>query len=243
MDYRSFYLDLEFKDLERLKEIIKEPQRGIEKFLICWEEFNSDGIRKPHFHVLLYHDLQTYETLLSYLIGKNGFNLSEIQKEYNKKLGHKGSGGYRFYGRARKGNKIETIQKFITYLHKDGNVYAEGIDQEMLSTAHSDSFENPKLIAKKAKQRLIDYLDSTIKDNAPTTYEDVWNEKKHRFDVNKIYDKDEIVKLIVFYILENPLGLSLSSTAVTGYYNSYLMTKTSLSLDDRYWLCVAKNKY
>ena len=243
MEYRSFYVDLEYSEFDKLKDIIKQPKRGIEKFLICFEEFNKEGLRKPHFHVLLYVTKQTFETLLSYIVSKNAFNLTEKQKLKNKQLGHKGSGGYRMFGRAKKGEALHTIEKFITYLHKDDRVYAEGIDKEMLSIAHSNSFENPKLLQKKAKQTLLDYLDETIKNNCPMDYEDIWDPKDCKNYRYNVYDKDAIIKLIIYYILENPIGLSLSPSAVTGYYNNYLMTKTSLSLDERYELCIAKNKY
>lgn len=232
MDYRSFYVDLEYSHFDKLKDIIKQPKRGLEKFLICHEQFNKEGAFKPHFHVLLYCTKQTFETLLTYIVGKHGFNLKELQKQKNKTLGHKGSGGYRMFGRAKKGEALHTIQKFITYLHKDDKVYSEGIDAEMLSVAHSDSFENPKLLTKKAKQSLLDYLDKLLKD-IPI------NEYTGKYDIDKVF----IIDAIIYYIIDNPTGLSASTTAVAGYYNNFLMHKTTLSREQRFSLLLAKNNY
>ena len=114
---------------ELMDEIIEQLKKyDFKKRFVSHEKVNKKGEVKPHFHVLCEMEtVKPWNAMTAYFISH--YKMKERNKEINEKNGHKGAGGYRSYGDAKK--EVYTPETYTRYIAKDGDVWGDVPAEEL----------------------------------------------------------------------------------------------------------------
>lgn len=223
-EYRTFFMDLHVKELNSVVEKLKEY--NIEKYLVAHEQYNRKGEEKPHIHVLCYTTKQTLTNIVKYFV-----------ETYKLRNTSGKNGGRRKYGTHANGKPIHDMEKFATYLCKDGNVISSfepdqvkqwmnnAYQKEQSSTHMEKALE---ILLKENYSFKPDALESYNKYNNKEDFDVDWNEYC-KIRMNKIRSK------AIDIILSEDLPIALNKNNINKLLKDYIkcsdlpiQTKTTL---------------
>lgn len=207
MKYQAFMAHLDIEHFDYLEEKLQEYNIG--SYII-----GHETSKYPHFHFMVQMEDEEY----------HNFAQAVFKKKF-KLRGRAIKDNPRQYGKV---TNINNLDKMKSYTVKEGN-YRTNLSDEEIKTIYDNSFE--KVDRATEIEKLFVYLDSQVdhfKDKI--IYKDYFGEKKI-VTVSSV--KDKILHHIYLYINTSDNNLSLSRTAVNGYFLKYLRKTELLSLEDR----------
>ena len=107
-NYKTWYFDEEYSEFNNVKEILKSYPFIF--MLMAHEQFNKEGIKKPHYHILVQlepDDDKSWNNFMSVI--KRKYKLVERNKLH--RIKNKGAGGYSCFGTA-KVHDAETYKRY-----------------------------------------------------------------------------------------------------------------------------------
>ena len=232
MDYRTFYLDLEYEVFNDIIEIVEEEKRSIDKYFIVHEQTNKEGKHKPHYHFLIYSSKTNFLSLLAHL--KTIYKLVEKQKLVRK---HNPRGGRALYGTPKKKEIVETYERFITYLCKEQDKQnptyrTKGIDAATIQNCLMDSYKDKETVKQLDLNRLFKHLDNNQNIKEHNSVKDVYSKHTQLLTIQEI--QDTIVWEMVEWIKNTDNQLVFMPTSIKSYFYKYLRTT---QLIDSYTCC------
>lgn len=118
LKYYTFYIDLSEDKFDYVETVVKSYINS--HYLIAYEHYNSKGELKPHFHFIVYCEVNQKNNIYKKILTDH-------------KLFVKGKGGYRPYGMLKK--PIRDPQRLKAYCMKDKNVRTNLPDEELQELA------------------------------------------------------------------------------------------------------------
>lgn len=148
--YKTWTFDEEKSEFDNIHEIIKEY--NFTTYLMSFEEYNSKGVYKPHYHILVEitdNNLKPYNNFIKKI--KFHYKLIEKHKEIRKQKGRK---GYTCF--AVREAECYTPEKYKRYIAKDGLIVGN-IPQEELHKIIEDSRKVKE--KKEWKKKVLEYVE------------------------------------------------------------------------------------
>lgn len=199
--YKTWYFDELAIHIDEVESILKSY--NFPEWLLCHEEFNSEGKPKPHYHILVKlggdGDIKPWNAMMSRF--KNTYKLLQKNKEYRK---NNPKGGYSCFGIIK--GEIYDPETYKKYLCKDGNIRSN-ISPETLKNI---------MTAGQTVKRHKEFKIQCLK------FVEAWYEKNANI-FNKTSHCESTIKTLIldFYIQENAPWCKSSILSMYNYLISY----------------------
>lgn len=205
MKYQAFMAHLDLEHFDYLEEKLQEYNIG--SYIIGHETG-----KYSHFHFMVQMEDEEY----------HNFAQAVFKKKF-KLRGRAIKDNPRQYGKV---TNINNLDKMKSYTVKEGN-YRTNLTDEEIKTIYENSFE--KVDRATEVEKLFEYLDSKGKQHMDKWQ--FWENGLLKTEFDTIQQK--ILYEIYYYINTADNKLSLSRTAVNGYFLKYLRTTKLYTLDIR----------
>lgn len=212
MTFKTWTFDEDKKEFNNIIDIIKTY--SFKTALVSFEEYNSKGVHKPHYHILVEYenDIKPYNNFIKCI--KFKYKLIERNKEIRKQKGRK---GYTCF--AVLSEDVLTPDKYKRYIAKDGLIWGN-IPQEEL---HEIIEQSKKVREKKDwKKKVLEYIENKHPARINVHGEDI-----------KSHDELLIKSLILDCYIENEAHWCESSIKTLYNYCISFSTKKYIRLDSK----------
>lgn len=219
-DYRTFFVDLKQDKLKDIETIL--INYNIEKYLLAHEQFNRKGEEKPHIHALVYTTKKNLTNLVKHIVDKY-----ELRNTTGK------NGGRRHFGTHAGGKPIHDMEKFATYLCKDGNIITT-FDPEQVKQWMNNAYqkEHSTTHMEKALELLINQNFKYFNYSASSAvanmmkYQDMYSADENDVLKNRL---ERFRKDAIKIILENDLPIAISKININKLLKDYIKLQDNIS--------------
>jgi hypothetical protein len=203
MDFanRTFFIDGGVKEFDYIEQVVRDY--NITQYLIAHESHNRNGDFKPHFHFLVHTTHGNFTNIIKHFVEK--YNLRNESGQ---------NGGLRKYGQHKAGKPIHDLDKYATYLCKDGNIRST-YSAEQLQLWIDNSFKKSQ--ANIILEKLIGFLQLEPLHplvNKQTMYGDPYS--------NIAEIKENLTRRIITLIIENDFNVPLTRSYISKVVTTYI---------------------
>lgn len=181
--YKTFWIDVLESEFDYVENYVSTNPK-VDEYLISHELKNSQGVSKPHFHVVLkIDDVKTANNILKHFYTK-----------YNLKNEKKSQGGKRFYGMLKR--PIDDPDRLKIYCCKEGNIRSN-IPDAVLKELADKSFMKSTTLKKILEVETREYIETKFPFGFRREATDTSNGKKFTY-----YNTKELKIEIIEYIVK-----------------------------------------